>query len=458
MRAILPYVKHAIYSMHYDDQALFEYVEGTSSISSAIESHVSSCERCSAEVGEQREMIAHIASSDVWVETPAAPRQFVIDVIAFAEQARNEEQEAVALCDAILTGPAAWWPQRLRQSTRAHTGGMVKELLERMRSTLGSSPSNALQITALAIEIANTLDIAAYPCDYVIKLRAQAYRDHAYVLSFMGRYPEALELAERSRRLFDQVPLPEYDLARLALVKASILRGIDRIDEALTLIHEAGQTFLRFGDTTRHVVARMTEASTYYVRGDVNQALAIWKEVEQARTPTDELSSVRLANNIALCYSDLGRPEHAVEYIKRCVDEYAMLGVETERTRSRWLLGHALAACGKFQDAVPILRQTWREFEQLDMIGDAGLVALELAETLLVLGQSDEVPSICRDVIGQFTRAGMASRAMTALSFLREAVAMGQATPNLVQHVSAFLRKLPAEQPRLFAPPPAGLE
>ena len=56
------------------------------------------------------------------------------------------------------------------------------------------------------------------------------------------------------------------------------------------------------------------------------------------------------------------------------------------------------------------------------------------------------------------TRAGMASRAMTALSFLREAVAMGQATPSLVQHVSAFLRKLPAEQPRLFAPPPAGLE
>src|SRR5688500_3885214 len=116
--------------MHYFDQALFEYVEGTSSISSAIESHVSSCQRCSAAVGEQREMIAHIASSEVWVEAPAAPRKFVIDVTAVAEQARSEEKEAIALCDAILTGPAAWWPQRLRQSARAHTGGMVKELLE----------------------------------------------------------------------------------------------------------------------------------------------------------------------------------------------------------------------------------------------------------------------------------------------------------------------------------------
>lgn len=443
---------------HYDDEALFEYVEGTSPISRDIESHVSECAECFAEVGEQREMMVQLASPDVWDTPPAPPRQFVIDVVAFAERARMEEQDAVATCDSVLTGPAAWWPQRLRQSGNAFTGGMVKELLERMRSMIGISPANALQVTALAIEIANALDVADYPCDYVIKLRAQACRDHAYVLSFMGRYAEALELTERSKRLFDQVPLPEYDLARLALVKASILRCIDRVDDAVGLIQDAAETFQRFGDRNRYFGARMTEASTLYVRGNVEQALEVWKAVEAADTQVDNLTSVRLAHNIALCYSDLGRPADAISYIQRCVAEYALLGVEAERTRSRWLLGHALVACGKYHDAVPILRQTWREFEQLEMIADAGLVALELAETLLMVGQSDEVPAICRDVIGQFTRAGMASRALTALSFLREAVAMGQGTPSLVQHVSNFLRKLPAEQPRLFAPPPSGME
>jgi tetratricopeptide (TPR) repeat protein len=443
---------------HYDDEALFEYVEGTSPVAADIASHVSSCGRCSAEVGEQREMMVTLASSEVWQAPPPPPRQFVVDVAAFAERARVEEERAIALCDEILTGPAAWWQQRMRQAEGIYTGGMVKQLLDRMRAMLGQSPANALQVTALAIEIANALDVAEYPCDYVIKLRAQAYRDHAYVLSFMGRYPEALELTERSKRLFDQVPMPEYDLARLAIVKASILRYIERVDEAVALIRGAAETFLRFGDLSRYVVARQTEASTLYLRGDVETALAIWKDVEQAGVRMDEHASVRLAHNIALCYSDLGRPEEAIEYISRCVAEYEMLGVETERTRSRWLLGHALAACGRYGEAVPILRQTWREFEQLDVIGDAGLVALELAETLLVLGQSEEVPAICRDVIGQFTRAGMASRALTALSFLREAVAVGQATPSLVQHVSNFLRHLPAEQPRLFAPAPAGLE
>jgi tetratricopeptide (TPR) repeat protein len=442
---------------HYDDDALFEYVEGTSRNAGDIESHVSACDRCSTEVGEQREMIAHLGSPEVWNEAPAVPRRFLVDVAAFAERARHEAESAAAICDDVLSGPPAWWKQRLRTTEGAQTAGMVTMLLERMRPMLASSPANALQVTALAIEVANALDVVNYPCDYVVKLRAQAYRDHAYVLAFMGRHLEALDFAERAHRLFDQVPLPEYDLARLALVKVHILRNIDRMDEAIALTREAAETFLRFGDRTRYVNAKITEGAVVYDRGLVQQALEVWSQLE-GDPALDPGSAVLLAHNIAICYSDLGRPEHAIECAQRCILEYEMLGMEVERTRSRWLVGHALAACGRTADAADILRQTWREFEQLDLIADAGLVALELAESLLVLGQSEEVPAICRDVIAQFTRSGMASRAITALSFLREAVAIGQATPSLVRHVHAFLRELPSEQPRLFAPPPAGTE
>jgi tetratricopeptide (TPR) repeat protein len=443
---------------HFDDDTLFEYVEGTSPVDADIASHVSSCGHCSTEVEERRELIATLATEDVWQVQPAAPRQFVLDVVSFAERARVEEQKAVALCDEVLSGPANWWAQRLRKSEGWQTAGTVRELLERWREKIGASPAQALQITALALEVANGLEITLYPSDYVVKLRAQAYRDHAYILSFMGRYREALDFTERSKRLFDQVPLPEYDLARLAIVKASVLRSIDRADEAISLINGAADTFLRFGDLKRHAGARMTLATALYVRGNVEEALSIWKSVENGPQP-DPYSAVRLVHNIALCHSDLGQPEQAIPYVQRCVVEFELLELHAERTRSRWLLGHAMAACGKYADAAPTLQQAWREFESLDMIGEAGLVALELAETLLVLGRADEVPAICRDLIAQFTRAGMASRAVTALSFLREAVAIGQGTPSLVRHVYSFLRELPAEQPRLFAPAPtAGME
>lgn len=439
---------------HYDDESLFQYVEGTSPIASEIESHVSSCTECALEVGEHRDLIATLSDKALWETSPAPPKQFVVKVVAFAEQVRLEDERAVEQCDELLTGPPAWWRQRLRKMEGVYTGGMVKQLLERMRSYLESSPANALQVTALAIEIANALEVSTYPCDYVIKLRAQALRDHAYVLSFMGRYPEALDYTERSKRLFAQVPLPEYDLARLALVQASILCYVDRADEAIVLARNAAETFLRFGDITRHINARITEAGMIYESGNPGGALEIWLALEQDPA-IDDLGRVRVTHNIGTAYADLGQPEKAAEYLQRCIPEYEMLEMYTERARARWMLCHALVSAGRTSEAIPTLRRTWREFEELDLIADAGLVALELAEALLTIGQSEEVPAICRDLIAQFTHSGMTSRAITALSFLREAVALGHASTSLVRHVHAFLRELPTEQPRLYAPPPS---
>jgi len=441
--------------MHFDDDALFRYAEGTSAEADEIETHVSGCEQCFTRVGGHRAVVDALRSAEVWDEEVPAPRQFVLDVVAFAERARDEEQRARAICDEILTGPSSWWPQRLRKADRVYTGGMVKELLERMRQTLESSPAAALQITALAIDVSHALDVATYPCDYVVKLRAQAFRDHAYVLSFMGRYPDALEFADRSKRLFEQVPLPEYDLARLALVRASILRCIDRAPEALQLAREAAMTFQRYGDATRFAGARIWEANCIFETGNFREALAIWTSLEH-ESSVDDASRVRLTYNIGLCHRELRQFDVAASYLQRAAEEFDLLGMNVNATQCRSSLGQTLLAAGRQRDAVPVLRQTWREFEKLDLVTDAGLTALQLAEAMLLTGDASEVAAICRDLIARFTAAGMTSRAITALSFLREAVAIGQATPSLVRHVHDFMRELPAERPRLFAPPPTG--
>ena len=281
----------------------------------------------------------------------------------------------------------------------------------------------------------------------------QAFRDHAFVLSFMGRHPEALNFADRAKRLFEQVPLPEYDLARLALVRASILQAIDRLPEAVELTRSAGETFRRFGDASRYANARMTEAAMIYHSGAIREAAAIWESLQDDAN-VDSIGRVRLLHNLAACYRQLERVDMAIDYLQRCVTEFEMLGMLTERTRSRWTLGQSLVTAGRAKEGIVLLRQAWREFESLDMITDAGLVALELAEALLIAGDASEVPSICRDIVARFTAGGMTSRAITALSFLREAVAIGQANPSLVRHVYNFLRELPAERPRLYVSPP----
>ena len=393
-----------------------------------------------------------LASPLVWEAEAPAPRHFVGNIVAFAARLREEEENARGLCDEILTGPAEWWPQRLRTTQGTDTAGMVRELLERMRQMLERSPAKALQITTLAIDIADALAINAYPSDYAIKLRAQAFRDHAYVLSFMGRFPDALDYADRARRLFEQVPLPEYDLARLGLVRASILRCVDRVDEAIQLVREAAETLHRYGDADRYTAARIWEANCIFETGAYAEALAIYDSLVD-EPAIDAVSRLRLMHNSALCHVQQGQIDVAAAYLTRCSAEFDLLGMHTERTRSRSALGEALLATGRANAAVPVLRQAWREFENLDMLADAALAALQLAEALLVDGEGSEVAVICRDLIARFTAAGMTSKAITALSFLREAVAIGQATPSLVRHVFHFLRELPAKQHRVYAPP-----
>lgn len=441
---------------HYDDESLFQYAEGTSPIAGEIEAHVSDCTDCATELESHRDLVDALETDETWDDRPeVTPKPQPADVFAFAERLKQEDARAAQICDEALTGPASWWATRLQQAEGVRCAGVVRQLLERMRVLIEASPAKALQVTALAIEIANELDVVCYPNDFVIRLRAQALRDHAYVLSFMGRHPEALKVVDRAQQLFNQVPLPEYELARLNLVRATILRCIDRGEEAIALAHEAVETFLRFGDRTRYVSALIWEAAFLYEKGAVVQALELWRSVEND-SALDSVTRLRVIANMAACYRQLGQPEKAIGYLSQSSAEFELLGMKTERTRSRWVLAQCLVAANRHMESIPTFRQAWREFDELDMISDAALCALELCEALLIVGDSVEVPAICRELVARFTRAGMTSRAMNALSFLREAVALGQAQPSLVRHVCDFLRELPAERPRLYAPPPTG--
>src|SRR6266511_4045229 len=117
------------------------------------------------------------------------------------------------------------------------------------------------------------------------------------------------------------------------------------------------------------------------------------------------------------------------------------------------LLATTFVSAGKFTAAIPLFDRAWKEFEAIDMDADAALVALELAEALLVIGQPARVPQICRTLLDRFTRIGMTSRAITALSYLREVVAIGKAQPPVVRQVREFLRDLPSQgRPTLSLP------
>jgi len=448
---------------HYDDEVIFQYVEGTSEIGHEIEAHATSCGECAGEIGEHREMIEALRFADVWesqpepaVESPRPSR--LADMLSLNTRLAREEADAATVCNDVLSGPSAWWSTRLRKALVPRNAGLVRQLLGRVRPLIERTPADALQVTTMATEIANDLSVADYPSDFVVTLRAQALRDHAYALSTVGRYPQALVAADKAEALLRQTPIPDYELARLQLVRSLIYPNLDRVEDAIRASGNAAEIFLRFGDRKRAADARIAQGANLYQSHKIREALEAWTAVERDASLSGDFARVCLMQNIGLCHRDLGNLEQAVQYLSRAAEEFDMLGVETNRAKSRWALATTFLAAGRHNDAIPALRNSWRELESLGLDADGALAALELAEALLMTGQPDGVPAICRALLDRFTRNGMTSRAITALAFLRETVAIGQATPAHVRHVHEFLRELPAELPRLFAPPPPGLE
>jgi tetratricopeptide (TPR) repeat protein len=306
------------------------------------------------------------------------------------------------------------------------------QLLDRMPALLERRPADALQLTALAVGIAESLNPRCSWEEGAILARGQALREHAYVLSFLGRDREALQYVERAAREFAQVPADGFELARLALVKASALRLQGRTEEAIALARQAAETFREIDEPVRAVDARITEAAILYDAGAVERALEVWSALRGDPSLT-ELSALRIAHNIAVCLCDLGRHPEAVEPLEQCVAGFAAAGMLTERTRSRWYLAKALLGTGRRGEGEALLRTAWSEFTALDLPVEAALAAFDLAEAFVVDEDVAEVPAICQDAIAQLAGAGVGVQAVPALAVLGEAAGRGGVSRELLR-------------------------
>ncbi len=372
--------------------------------------------------------------------------------LAFHRRVIAEEESARQACDRLLTGPSQWWGNAIRQAEGGRTAGMVTVLIERSERVLPRSPLDALVLSEAAVEIAKLIALDAYPYDYVVKIRGQAYMRHAYVLSFLGRLREAAEVAERSAYYLKQIPVPPPELARLDLVRSNIARNTEKYAEAIAYAQRAGENFLEYGDREGWLKAIDSEAGALYSSHDHRAALAAWQSMERYSDEMSEQFRAAWLHNIGLCADDAGEFEEAARRYALAAEAFERLGAPVYRMKCRSSTGRSLLYSGRPDDSIPLLTSARDEFEEFGMETEAALAALLLAEALLVAGRPDEVPEVCRNLVERFTRAGITGGAMTALAYLRESVALGHGTPMLVRHVHQFMRDLNKGFEQSFVP------
>lgn len=438
---------------HYEDEALISLLE---SDRAGADLHLPSCPPCSDKLASFRTISGLLQEADVWdareLRTDPVPSTVAL-LRRFADRMADENTRAEAILPELLAGPRETWMPRLHEHPEWRTAGVVRKLLEAEAKAIDSMPPDAVEMTALAIEIAEHLEDG----EGVHQLRGIAWRERGYVLFYVGRYAEGLAATERADAALRHCMVDEYDRARVGIVRAIILRAMEEEGTAITAARQSAEAFGRFEDRSRYVSARLAEVQLLFNANAYAEAERILHDLDRRMTGSHDLDThARVLGNLGHCYWKLGHIEEAIPYLDASAALHDSVGTRTESVRTRWTVGLILAGAGRIDEALERLVDIHAEFTRLGMTSAATLVDLDIAELRLVRSEFSAVEQICRTAIRAFEVAGLSytAQARTALAYMHEAARLRTATPALARHVKEYIRELPRNENLLFAPPP----
>src|SRR5258708_32285265 len=342
-------------NQHYDEDRIIRLLQNGRPELVKQDPHLSSCARCAATLEEYRLVEETLAEAAVWDlrDLPGEPVQATIDTLrAFAGDMAREDAEASSRISQLLEGPREWWSNRLRQNPTWRTAGMVRRLIAATARAIDTMPPDAVEIPALAVDIAEGLDPVAYASDIVAKLRGAAWRERGFALYYTGNYPAALNATETAEGHFRKCIVSEYDLARTTTLRALVYRPMDRVPEALSLTGESASIFALFGDKQRLASARFMRAHLMLkvldYRGALFQLRAIQAEFDDVMTDD---TRARVTMNIAFCLRELNEVAEALQEYRVAAEMVDALETPTEAARIRWNVAGLLAAHGTTKEA-----------------------------------------------------------------------------------------------------------
>ena len=429
---------------HYDEELLLSLADaGEEELSR--DPHLRACPSCSQTLTAVRGVADCLKAQDVWdaTEISETPNANVLSFLVGAQNAmRSDDATADSLVRDLLAQPRETWLPTLHAHPEWRTPGMVRKLIEATDRAIETMPPDALEITAMAVEIADGLNDA--------RLRGHAWRERAYALYFTGAYTEALAAVERSRAAFAECVNAEFDDARAGVVFALICASQERFAEALAAARAAAEVFLRHESRGKYVAARRTEAIILYTLRRCREALDIYHSLEpEALSHRDRIG---LWQNIAACYREYGDLDSAQRYFTLAIEAGAKLGMLTYMGKTRWQLGLVLLGQGRAPEALHVLRDVRDEFLASNMAHDIAEITTDIAHALVLSGQMSAVGAECREALRYFADAGlsMTEPAMAAIGLLREAAAAGRLNERAVAQIRTTVVNSRPPERRLY--------
>lgn len=444
---------------HVDERTLGLYAIDAKSVRnrSEIEAHLAACAECGAELQAIRAFEDALREPESWAGlfgVPAAPEP----LRTFANRAETEDAEAVELLAEFEHPEAAarfvW--AGIPRKPEYQTGGVARLLCKWANGMCERDPLYALKLAEAATLISTDLPDSSYPRKTIHELRGDAWKEQANAFRFLGRLHEALRAIAEAEAEYRQLPHEGIGLVAVKYIRGVIQYDQDDLDAAEQSAHEAAQEALHFGAAARYMNARYLSGQILLDRHEYDTARQIFQSIlEYGEEQGDRLWIARASQAVGACDIERGNHADASRYLHEALRLFADLDFGPEVTRTHWTIARLLFVEGHVNESIYRFRRTIAEFTDFEMLTDAAVVAVDLAEILHAAGRFREIPKVLASVVRTFMAAGKLTSAMTALGYLKDAAAAGTMTIQLVAYVRRFVLRAERHPDLLFAPPPS---
>lgn len=446
-----------IVERHYDDETLVGLLGASSD--TLTDPHLAVCSSCSDTLASYRAIADVLGEEAAWdlrdLRQEPVP-ETMASLRAVSAAMASDAAAAESAVGTLLGRPQSEWIETATADRQHHSPAVIRALVEASAEALGTSPARALEIARVAVRIAQSI-AAGEPVSLVAPACGSAWRQYAYAAFYVGDYERTAEGIEQAQRAFEQVPVADYELARVDIVLSLLCNVKERLSEAIEVAERAARVFEAFGDRQRYASARMAAATALMSQNRYREALPILEKLESDYCrDIDSDTRSRVIGNVALCQMELNQVSEALAnyQVAATIDEE--LGNVSEAARGRYHVASLLATKGHHAEAKNRLRAVRRDFQRLGMLHLAVSAGLDLAEILLAENAYAEAEQLCAEAVQQFQKTGLATttQGLTALTYLREAAGRRKATPQTARDVRKYIERLTAEPELLFVPPP----
>lgn len=370
-------------------------------------------------------------------------------VAEFAATARKLQREREVSRDVVsrllAQTPYAEWP-KLAEREELRNSGALDELSREVVSRVDRVPLESLAVAELATTVAATLPGDAYPHVVLAQLRAQSWKDRGLALCYLARYADALAALDRAEQILAPFGTLAHDRAIVHFARATTLQEANRFDESMALLANCKKVFSDHGDTRRHLLCGILEGMLLHRMARYREARAAYFALlPTARSVNDLASLASIHNNIGHSSIELGDFSAAESHINQATALFLEVGQPLRAARAELARGRMLVRRGDVEKAIAHLHSVRDQFLGQNVVEEAGLCGLEIVEALLVRGASIEAEAFARQIVREFTAAQLNVRAVTALSYLSEAIAARKASAATVENVRVYIRALRLE-------------